>query len=455
MQKQIIPGFSKLTKEEKLIKTAELFSDPDTVAAEFRNYWHDDADVQKRFDEFSENTITNFYFPFGVLPNFMLNNTLYTIPMVIEESSVVAAAAKSAKFWSDKGGFHAEVIATKKIGQVHFIWFGDKTKLQSRFAEIREMLITNTTHLTINMQKRGGGILDIELVDMTEAEPGYYQLKATFETCDSMGANFINSCLEEFAHLLKGFFEEDAGFTVDEKNVHIIMSILSNYTPDCVVKTWVECPINALGTFDDGMTAKEFAWKFEKAVKVAEVDVHRATTHNKGIFNGIDSVILATGNDFRAVEACGHTYAARNGRYSSLSELRLDNDIFHYSITIPMALGVVGGLTTLHPLVKRALEMLGHPSAYDLMKVSAAVGLANNFGALKSLTTTGIQKGHMKMHLLNILNHFDATDLEKEAAVEYFKKNKVSFTSVRAFIWGIRENIIPVQTETNTVAQSE
>jgi hydroxymethylglutaryl-CoA reductase len=249
-----------------------------------------------------------------------------------------------------------------------------------------------------------------------------------------MGANFINSCLEEFAMILKDWIAGHPSFSDEEKKVHIIMSILSNYTPDCIVRSWVECPIADLGMFENGLPPEEFAWKFQKAVKVAEVDVHRATTHNKGIYNGIDAVVLATGNDFRAVEACGHAYASRNGRYTSLSEVSIQDGIFRFSLTVPMALGVVGGLTSLHPLVKRGMELLGNPSANELMMIAATMGLANNFGALKSLTTTGIQKGHMKMHLLNILNHFSATDAEKNVAIEFFKTNKVSFNSVREFL---------------------
>jgi hydroxymethylglutaryl-CoA reductase len=434
-------GFSKLSKIQKLEAVAGQFADPETVKSEFMSYWHADPEKQKVFDEFSENTITNFYFPFGVVPNFMLNGKNMMIPMVIEESSVVAAASKSAKFWSDRGGFRAEVISTVKIGQVHFIWTGKKEILTAQFAHLKNELLTQTKHLTSNMEKRGGGILDIELVDMTEFEPGYYQLKASFETCDSMGANFINSCLEEFALILKDYVSEHAAFE-SERNVTVIMSILSNFTPQCVVKTWVECPIPDLGTFDDGLTAEEFAQKFAKAVKVAQVDTYRATTHNKGIYNGIDAIVLATGNDFRAVEACGHTYASRNGKYGSLSEIALSDGMFRYSITVPMALGVVGGLTALHPLARRSIEMLGNPSAPELMMIAAAVGMANNFGALKSLTTTGIQKGHMKMHLLNILNHFEASDAEKEAAVEYFKTHKVSFNATRSFLIAYREELI-------------
>lgn len=442
MSTKIPSGFSKLSKEQKLQVVANQFADPATVAAEFKSYWHEDANKQKVFDEFSENTITNFYFPFGVIPGFTLNGKEFMVPMVIEESSVVAAASKSAKFWSERGGFHAEVISTVKIGQVHFLWYGEKARLQAAFPAIKAELIAQTKHITSNMEKRGGGILDIELVDMTEFEEGYFQLKATFETCDSMGANFINSCLEDFAHILREYMAESDSFTGKDKEVTVIMSILSNYTPQCLVKTWVECDLADLGTFEEGMSAETFAHKFAKAVKVAQVDTYRATTHNKGIYNGIDAVVLATGNDFRAIEACGHTYASRNGKYSSLSEIDLSNGRFKYSITVPMAMGVVGGLTTLHPLAKRSMELLGNPSAAELMMITAAVGLANNFGALKSLTTTGIQKGHMKMHLLNILNHFEATEVEKESAVEYFKTNKVSFNSVRSFMIAYREELI-------------
>lgn len=437
-----LEGFSKLSKAEKLRLVCSQFSDPETAESEFRSFWHTDAQVQKQLDEFSENTLTNFFFPYGVVPNVVINDRLYTVPMVIEESSVVAAAAKSAKFWSTRGGFRARVLGMEKIGQVHFIWHGPKEKIYHHFEELKKQFVAGTRHITANMEKRGGGILNIELVDMTAYEPGYYQVKATFDTRDSMGANFINSCLEEFAQILKDYFEETEGFEGEERKVTVIMSILSNYTPNCLVQVAVECPIEDLGQFDGGLSAREFARKFALAVKVATVDPHRATTHNKGIYNGIDAVVLATGNDFRAVEACGHTYAARDGRYRSLTRMESTDDVFRYVLEVPMALGVVGGLTRLHPMARRSLELLGNPSAEELMMIAAAIGMANNFAALKSLVTTGIQKGHMKMHLLNILNHFEATEEEKAEAIEYFKHNKVSFHAVRSFLVALREGLI-------------
>jgi hydroxymethylglutaryl-CoA reductase len=439
--KSIVCGFSKLTKDQKLEYISGHFENPTEFANELKSYFHDDPEKQKIFDEFSENTVSNFYFPYGIAPNFVIDGTVYHVPLVIEESSVVAAASKSAKFWSDKGGFHTEIISTTKIGQVHFIWYGNVEKLKTLMPDLKERMLERTQSITANMQQRGGGILDIELVDMSHEIENYYQLKATFETVDSMGANFINSCLEEFAAELREFFAESPYFKEEERNCEIIMSILSNYTPDCLVKTWVECDVNQLNGIDEELTGEQFAWKFEKAVQIASVDVHRATTHNKGIFNGIDAVALATGNDFRAIEACGHTYAARNGRYTSLTEVKIENGKFIYSLTIPLALGTVGGLTTLHPLANKSLELLGNPGARELMRIAASVGLANNFGAIKSLVTKGIQKGHMKMHLLNILNQFGAVENEKEKAKVYFEQEKVSYNGVATFLENLRTPI--------------
>ncbi len=436
-----IEGFSKLSKQAKLEWVANnFFKNPDAVIQEFQSYWHEDENLQKLFEEFSENTLTNFYMPYNVAPNFLINGKLYAVPMVIEESSVVAAASGSAKFWMERGGFHSEVVSTVKIGQVHFNWKGDFQKLKKFIKQIKPILIRNAHPITRNMEKRGGGILDIELVNMTSFDTDYYQLKASFETCESMGANFINSVLENFASTLEQEALTYSDFTDDEKDIRIIMCILSNYTPDCLVRTWVECGIKDLGVVE-GMQPEEFANKFAKAIKIAKVDVFRATTHNKGIMNGADAVVIATGNDFRATEACAHVFASRSGRYQSLSDVKLDGGKFYYSVELPMALGVVGGLTTLHPMVKLSLEMLGNPSARELMMIASAVGLANNFSAVKSMTTVGIQKGHMKMHLLNILKQFDATEAETEQAKEFFKSNVVSYSAVRNFLISIRPTV--------------
>ncbi|MDX9906389.1 MAG: hypothetical protein RBS55_07380, partial [Bacteroidales bacterium] len=346
----IINGFSKMSKEEKLKLVAGLFDHPEKVLKELKSYWHRDPKKQTLFDEFSENTLSNFYFPFGIAPNFLINNKNYMVPMVIEESSVIAAASSSAKFWAERGGFHAEVVSSEILGQVHFIWKGDPEKLKQEMPSLKQELLAGTKAITANMESRGGGILDVELINMNDRIEDYYQLKVSFETVDSMGANFINSVLEEFARILKEFLVKSPVFNEDEKDCEIIMSILSNYTPDCLVRAWVECDISRMHLGENDMNEEKFVWKFQKAIEIAKVDEYRATTHNKGIFNGIDALALATGNDFRAIEAGAHTYACRTGKYQSLTELTLDNGLFHYELKVPLAMGTVGGLTSLHPM---------------------------------------------------------------------------------------------------------
>ena len=413
-----IKGFSKLSKEAKLQwLTTNNFEDSEEAQKVFRTYWHEDGDLQKKHDEFIENTMTNYFMPYGVAPNFEINGKLHTIPMAIEESSVVAAASKSASYWKERGGFKVEVISTEKIGHVHFMYEGDATPLFDNIHLLEEQLRAVTAELTANMESRGGGITSITLVDKRPQLAHYFQLEVCFETCDSMGANFINSNLEVMAGSLEQFAKDHV--QLEANKLEVVMRILSNYTPHCVVKASVSCPIAQLES--EGISATEFARKFKRAIDIANVEPYRATTHNKGIMNGIDAVVIATGNDFRAVEAACHTYASRSGKYKSLTHCTIDNDVFTFWIEIPLALGVVGGLTKLHPLVVKSLEMLGKPNARELMGIVAVSGLAQNFAALRALVTTGIQKGHMKMHLMNILTQLEATPEEKQEIAAFFK----------------------------------
>jgi hydroxymethylglutaryl-CoA reductase len=431
--KMPISGFSKLNKSEKIEwLTKNSFSQNNNFKNILLQYCNSNEKLQKLHDEFAENTISNFYLPFAIAPNFIINKKLYTIPMVTEESSVIAAASKSAKFWLDKGGFNATVLSTNKVGQVHFIYKGDFKKLKKYFDKIKPKLISDVSSITSNMNKRGGGILNIELLNLSDKIENYFQIKAIFDTQDAMGANFINSCLEQFAKTFKDNFTE-------KNEIEIIMSILSNYVPECIVKAEVSCDVEKLSDTNI-IDPFDFANKFVRAVKIAEVDRYRAVTHNKGIMNGIDSVVIATGNDFRAIESAAHAYASKSGSYKSLTKASVENKIFKFSIEIPLALGTVGGLTKLHPLANLALDILGKPNSEDLMKITAVAGLAQNFAAIKSLITTGIQHGHMKMHLINILNQQKATDKEKEKAIEYFKTNTVSHLKVDLFIKKLRSN---------------
>lgn len=433
-----VSGFSKLSKEEKINWIADTYftNSVDGISV-LKQYWNSDETLQKLHDDFIENTISNFYLPLGIAPNFLINGKYHSVPMAIEESSVVAAAAKSAKFWSTRGGFKTTVFGTEKIGQVHFLFTGSSEKLEHFFTELKPKLFESTESMTKNMQKRGGGILDIELKNKTTELENYYQLHATFETKDSMGANFINSCLEQFAKTLKEEALEFSEFSETEKDITVVMSILSNYVPNCVVRAEVSCKVEELAE-KHIENPTEFAENFVQAIRIAEIEPYRAVTHNKGIMNGIDAVVLATGNDFRAVEAGIHAYASRSGKYSSLSHAKIENGIFSFWMEIPLALGTVGGLTSLHPLVKIALEILQKPSAQELMQIVAATGLAQNFAALRSLTTTGIQEGHMKMHINNILNQYKTSAEERSKVKKYFENNTISHSAVVAFIESLR-----------------
>jgi hydroxymethylglutaryl-CoA reductase len=264
-------------------------------------------------------------------------------------------------------------------------------------------------------------------------------LEVCFETCDSMGANFINSNLEEMAKRLESFTASHE--ELDESKLEVVMRILSNYTPKCIVRASVSCPVSDLAS--EGTSGEDFARKFKRAIDIANAEPYRATTHNKGIMNGIDALIIATGNDFRAVEAACHTYASKSGQYRSLTHCKVEDGIFTYWIEIPLALGVVGGLTKLHPLVVKALEMLDKPNAEELMGIVAVSGLAQNFAALRALVTTGIQKGHMKMHLMNILNQLEATAEEKVHIAEYFKDKVPHHREVVNYFCNLRGVPIP------------
>jgi hydroxymethylglutaryl-CoA reductase len=434
MSVQLIHGFSKLTRSEKITWLREQCGLSKNTMELLENHLHPDSALQRLYGEISENTISNFILPMGLAPNFLINGDLFTVPMVIEESSVVAAAAHAAKFWATRGGFRAEVLGMQKNGQVHFKWSGDPASLLRAFEQGKETLLRAIEPMTRNMEKRGGGIQDMEIRQAGTELPGIYQLFVTFLTADAMGANFINSVLEELAGKLPSVLESaGAGGTVE-----IIMSILSNYTPECLVRCIVESSTNEFDGIHPRMTGDTFARAFYQAVQIAMHDPYRAVTHNKGIFNGMDAVILATGNDYRAVEACGHAYASRNGSYTSLSRVELEGALFRFTLEVPLAVGTVGGLTGTHPLAEASLEILGNPSAQELMQIIAAAGMANNFSAIRSLVTTGIQHGHMKMHLANILRQLKATPEESARAQDHFRERAISHSDVSAYLGSIR-----------------
>ena len=427
-----IIGFSKLSRVEKIDwLNKNILDNSHQVKLILDKYLNSNKDIQAIHDSFSENSISNFYLPYSVSPNFLINDKIYTVPLVTEESSVVAALSNAAKFWFDKGGFKTEVKSFTKKGQIHFSFDGDKNIL-GEFIKINEKEILKSTDIIAkNMKKRGGGISSIQLIDKTDELKNYFQLSVDFNTSDSMGANFINSCLESMSKKIKELSDEY--FKKNNYGINIIMSILSNYTPDCIVESYAECDINDLVDIAN-IEPKEFAEKMKYAFDIAKVDISRAVTHNKGIMNGIDAILIATGNDFRAVEAGIHAYASSNSKYQSLSECSISGNKFRLSLKIPLSVGTVGGITDLHPLVKLSLQILDNPSSKDLMCIIASVGLAQNFAAVKSLITSGIQEGHMKMHLINLLIKNNASEEQIRKAKTYFLNKEINSSSVNQFL---------------------
>lgn len=384
-----ISGFSKWDIRKKLEFMSSLTGIDVKVLMKYA--WPDD-DIANIINKLSENTVAHFPFPYGLAPNFKIQNKDYVLPLVTEESSVVAALANAAKIWYNKGGFRNKILGTVKKGQIHIFWDGQPEIFFKHFNKFKTKLLNSVREISGKMESRGGGILDVELIDKTKELPNYYQLDVSFDTLDAMGANFINSVLERMA---KAFEEIMTQQFPGKSPVEIVMSILSDFTPDCLVKAWVECPIDDLDNVVKGMSGKEFAAKFEKAIQISQVDVSRAVTHNKGIFNGIDALALATGNDWRTIESAGHAYAARNGSYQGLTKIYMDAKMFSFSIELPMNIGVVGGVTTLHPMAALSMKILKEPTGKELMGLFAIAGLASNFAAITALIGKGIQKVHI------------------------------------------------------------
>ena len=260
-----ISGFSRKTKEEKIqwLSDHYLSNDSESISV-LERYWNDNEELQRLHDDFIENTLSNFYLPFAIAPNFLINEKLYALPLVIEESSVVAASSNSAKFWLDRGGFKSKVISTLKNGQIHIKFFGKDHDLRQFFADVKPTLINAVSTIETNMKMRGGGIKDIELINSTEALDGYYQLHCTFETLNAMGANFINSCLEEIAKTFESHTLDYSAFKKHNNCPEVIMSILSNYVPECLVRAEVNCDLEHLTTNE--IDGKQFAEKFISAI---------------------------------------------------------------------------------------------------------------------------------------------------------------------------------------------
>ncbi|MCU0466070.1 MAG: hydroxymethylglutaryl-CoA reductase, degradative [Anaerolineae bacterium] len=349
-------------------------------------------------DSMVENAVGIYSLPLGIATNFLINQRDYLVPMVIEEPSVIAAASHAAKLFREGGGFHTSSDAPVMIGQIQVLDVPDLIGAVQRLDTVKAMLIAKANEVSGSILKRGGGVIDLEIRVFEDTEVGPMVIvHLLMDTRDAMGANAINTAVE---YIAPDVAEISGGRT------HL--RILSNLTDRRKAKAWGIVPASALETENkDGYAVIK---AIVEASVFAEVDPYRAATHNKGVMNGIDAVVMATGNDWRAVEAGAHAFAARRGAYTSLSTFRQNEAGDLYAeIELPLAVGIVGGATRVHPVAQLALDILGVTSAQELAEVIVAVGLAQNFAAVKALAGEGIQKGHMRMHARQIAMAAGAT----------------------------------------------
>ena len=388
-----LKGFYKLNRDEKL---ARIRAFADLKEEEIQILQKDGALDFRLSNSFVENAIGCFPLPLGLGTNFQVNGDDVLVPMCVEESSVIAAASNAARIVYESGGFSAETLSQAMIGQVQLVDLdiSQLTGVKKQIEIHRARLIALANSFHPNLLARGGGVRDIEVRLLTDLRQPMAVIHVICDTCDAMGANIINTICEGLAPELARIAGARAG-----------LKILSNLADRRVYRA--SCQINSqlLASEVDGqiLAGSEVARLIEEACYFAEVDSYRAATHNKGIMNGVDPVVIATGNDWRAIEAGAHAYAARSGRYKSLSKWTAQADgSLRGELEIPMQLGTVGGMTKIHPIAALSLKILGMPNSNELSQIAACVGLASNFAALKALATTGIQKGHMRLHAANL-----------------------------------------------------
>lgn len=355
-------------------------------------------------DAMIENYFQNYSLPMGIAPNFQINGQLYHIPMVIEEPSVVAAASNGAK---RVGNIITTSQPRELIGQIILKEVIDPEQATAVIEKNEYYLLDLAKSFSINMVKRGGGPTRI----WTKTFESYFTVYLGFNPCDAMGANAIN-------HVLEALSEEIEQLV----NGVALMRILSNYQPESLVTAKVKIPILSLA--NNQADSQLLAQNIVAASEYAHLDVYRATTHNKGIMNGIDAVLMATGNDWRAVSAGVHAYASHTGDYQSLTDWKIEEDYLVGKIELPLAVATVGGTLSVHPQAKQSLALLGNPDAQQLSEIIAAVGLAQNFAALRALVSEGIQKGHMSLHARQLAIQAGANEAEAPRLIELLKRQE-------------------------------
>lgn len=421
-----LSGFYKLSHSVRLEKLSGVFGLTEDQISLLRK---ESSLPHQLSDLFVENSLGHFSLPLGLVTNLRVNGNDYAVPFAVEESSVIAAASNAAKWVRQSGGFKAEVLSSLMIGQIQILDLDAKAiaKAMTTIVAHKEELLAQANRVHPRLLLRGGGVRDIEVRGFAEAEIPFLVVHVLMDTREAMGANLVNTVCENLAPAIQLLSGGRVG-----------LRILSNYADRRLFKA--SCRIDpeflALKNIDSPLTGPEVAQRIVEAYIFAKYDPYRATTHNKGIMNGVDPVVIATGNDWRAVEAGVHAFAARSGRYESLSRWSIDSEGFlNGELTLPLQLGTVGGVTRLHPLAQLSLQILGNPSADELGLIATSTGLASNLAALRALTTTGIQAGHMKLHAKNVALAAGAKGAEIEiVAAEMVRTKKISASEAESLL---------------------
>ena len=415
-------GFSKLNRKERFERLLAMGALTPKEVAYLQGGGLQDCHLAEHL---IENVIGHFQLPLGVATNFCIDGQNHIIPMAVEETSIIAALSKTAKWIKHHGRIHTHITGQGILGQIQLAKVKDYTRFEQIILSKKNELIQKANQtIAANMVKRGGGVLDLQVRhQVREDGENMAIIHLTLESCDAMGANIINQVLEYLKTPIEALTHEK-----------VTMCILSNLNDQKITHAQVEI-------FD---IAEELGQRIQEASLFAEQDPYRAATHNKGVMNGIDPVVIATGNDWRAIEAGVHAYAARSGRYKAITQWRYQDKTLVGAFAAPLIVGTVGGVTSLHPTAKLCLNLLNISSANHLSRVLAAVGLVQNLGALTALCTDGIIQGHMRLHISNLLLVAGATDLEvpllKEQMHMHLREHKViSLHHVTDLLAQIRE----------------
>jgi hydroxymethylglutaryl-CoA reductase len=381
-----LPGFYKVSIDERRSLVAEATG---VETADVARCLDEGGLCEETADKFVENVLGTYALPYGVALNVRVNGHDYVVPMVVEEPSVVAAASNAAKMVRSGGGFQVKMDAPIMIAQIQLTQVTDREAARTRILKNKEEILALANGVIPGLVERGGGARDVEVRLLGYAEDQMIVVHVLVDCRDAMGANLVNTVAEGVSDRLAELAQARVG-----------LRILSNLCDKRCVR--VSCRVAAAELATDEMDGVAVIEGIVNASRFAELDPYRAATHNKGIMNGIDAVVIATGNDWRAVEAGAHAYAARSGHYAPLATWRRDGDFLVGHLEVPMALGTVGGTLRVHPAARLSLRILGTDNAQTLASIAASVGLASNLAAVRALATDGIQRGHMALHARSV-----------------------------------------------------